>query len=58
MLLAKDSDKSYNYYENLDNSQQDEYNIVLKANKSKSQVIFFGRRRQRRHNSRRYDWPI
>ena len=33
MLLAKDSDKSYNYYENLDNSQQDEYNIVLKANK-------------------------
>ena len=33
MLLAKDSDKSYNYYENLDNSQQDEYDIVLKASK-------------------------
>ena len=42
MLLAKDSDKRYNYYENMDNSyhlyknlyniQQDEYNIVLKAN--------------------------
>lgn len=33
MLLAKDNDRDYNYYENLDNSQQDEYNIVLKANK-------------------------
>ena len=33
MLLAKDSNKNYNYYEDLDKSQQDEYNIVLKANK-------------------------
>ena len=33
MLLAKDSNKDYNYYGDLDNSQQDEYNIVLKANK-------------------------
>lgn len=33
MLLAKDNNKSYNYYEDLDNSQQDEYNIVLKASK-------------------------
>ena len=33
MLLAKDSNKNYNYYEDLDKNQQDEYNIVLKANK-------------------------
>ena len=29
MLLAKDSNKNYNYYEDLDKNQQDEYNIVL-----------------------------
>ena len=43
MLLAKDSDKSYNYYENLDNSQQDEYNIVLKANKGVIEEIEIAR---------------
>ena len=48
MLLAKDSDKSYNYYENLDNSQQDEYNIVLKANKGDKLASFRHSGKQRR----------